>query len=204
METEADPIPAWLATADELAGSLLHRALPVRFDLARAPDELEAVFRLRGRISVERGWRRPEELPDGLEMDEYDDEHAAQIAGWDGPRLAATARVVYPVAGRLLPTEAAFGILAEPAGRVVDAGRLIVAPEQRDDRHRVLGGLAASIWTAMVARGYRWAAVALSQPMVDLCRTLGFDVTLLGPPRLYWGDERFPARLSAPDPRAWR
>jgi N-acyl-L-homoserine lactone synthetase len=201
---EAEPIPEWLASADELARSLLDRARPVRFDLARTPHELDAVFRLRHRISVERGWRRPEEMPDGMERDEYDDEHAAQIVGWDRSTLAATARVVYPVRGRPLPTEAAFGIVAEPAGRVVDAGRLIVAPEHRDGEHRVLGGLSASIWTTMAARGYRWAAVAISQPMIEFSRTLGFDVVTLGPSRRYWGEDRFPARLSAPDPRAWR
>ena len=142
-------------------------------------------------------------MPDGLERDEYDDEHAAQIAGWDGSHLAATARVVFPVEGRPLPTEAAFGIVAEPAGRVADAGRLIVAPEYRDGEHRVLGGLSASIWIAMAARGFPWVAVAISEPMIDFCRTLGFDVVTLGPSRRYWGEDRFPARLSAPDPRAW-
>jgi hypothetical protein len=55
----------------------------------------------------------------------------------------------------------------------------------------------------MASRGYRWAAVAISQPMVDLCRSLGFDVQLLGPPKPYWGEERFPALLSPPDPSAW-
>jgi hypothetical protein len=79
-----------------------------------------------------------------------------------------------------------------------------VAPEYRDSEHRVLGGLSAGIWTAMAARGYRWAAVAISQPMIELCRALGFDVKTLGPPRPYWGDERRPALLSPPDPRAWR
>ena len=142
-------------------------------------------------------------MPDGLERDEYDDEHAAQIAGWDGSRLAATARVVFPVEGRPLPTEAAFGIVAEPAGRVADAGRLIVAPEHRDGEHRVLGGLSASIWIAMAARGFPWVVVAISEPMIDFCRTLGFDVVTLGPSRRYWGEDRFPARLSARDPGAW-
>jgi hypothetical protein len=149
VEADADPVPAWLATADELARSLVERARPVRFDLARTPEELEAVFRLRYRISVERGWRRAEDMPGGLERDEYDDEHAAQIAGWDGPHLAATAGVVYPVAGRPLPTEAEFGIVAEPVGRVVDAGRMIVAPEYRDGEHSV-GSSVVVLWR----RGY--------------------------------------------------
>lgn len=87
---------------------------------------------------------------------------AVQIAGWDGPRLAATARVVYPSPDRPLPTETAFGVTVEPRGQVVDAGRLIVAPEHRDGQHRVLGGLAACIWVAMASCGFQWAAVAIS------------------------------------------
>jgi N-acyl-L-homoserine lactone synthetase len=200
---ENEPTPRWLESADALARSLLERARPVRFDLARTPEELEAVFRLRYRISVDRGWIRPEDMPDGLERDEYDDEHAVQIAGWDGSALAATARVVYPVKGRPLPTETAFGLVAEPVRRVVDAGRLIVAPGYRDGEHRVLGGLAATIWLAMASRGFRWAVVAISQPMIELCRALGFDVQVLGPSRSYWGEDRLPALLSPPDPRAW-
>jgi N-acyl-L-homoserine lactone synthetase len=195
--------PRWLASAEGLSRWLVERARPVRFDLARTPAELEAVFRLRYRVSVEEGWRRPEEMPDGLERDEYDDEDVAQIAAWDGSRLAGTARVVYPSGGKPLPTEAAFGLVVEPRGRVVDAGRLIVAPEHRDGEHRVLGGLAACIWTAMASRDFQWAAVAISQPMIEFSRALGFDVLTLGAPRPYWGEERFPARLTAPDPSAW-
>jgi N-acyl-L-homoserine lactone synthetase len=181
----------------------VERASQVRFGFARSPAELEAVFRLRYRISIEEGWRRPEDMPDGLERDEYDEEHVAQIAAWDGPRLAGTARVVYPSPDRPLPTEAAFGIVVPPRGRVVDAGRLIVAPEHRDGEHRILGGLAACIWNAMAARGFQWAAVAISQPMIEFTRALGFDVLTLGDPKRYWGEERFPARLTAPNPRAW-
>jgi|SRR5947207_2509789 len=204
MRFQGEPTPEWLDAADDLARKLLQAALPIRFDVARTTTELDAVFRLRCRITVEQGWRRPEDMPDGLERDLYDDEDAVQLAGWDRSVLAACARVVYPGAGRPLPTEAAFGIVAEPVGRVVDAGRLIVAPEYRSSQHQVLGGLAASIWRAMAARGYRWAAVAISEPMIQLSRGLGFDVKVLGTPRPYWGEERVPALLAPPDPRAWR
>jgi hypothetical protein len=205
-ETTSDhpvPEPRFMAEASELAGFLFLRALPVRFRVAATPGEREAAFRLRHRIVVAEGWRAAEDMPDGFERDEYDDERAAQIVGWDGRHAAATARVVYPEPGRPLPTEAAFGIVAEPAGRVADAGRLIVAPQYRDPSHRVLGGLAAAIWMAMDARGLRYAAVAMTDGIADLCRALGFDVEVLGPSRRHWGEERFPARLTVPDPRAW-
>jgi N-acyl-L-homoserine lactone synthetase len=204
VDADRDPTPEWLHTADELVPLLLDAATPIRFDIARNPSELEAVFRLRYRVTVERGWRRPEDMPDGLERDDFDDDRAVQITGWDGSTLAACARVVYPTPDRRLPTETAFGVTAEPAGRVVDAGRLIVAPEYRGQRHRVLGGLAASIWMAMTSRGYRWAAVAISEQMIEFSRALGFDVQPLGPPTLYWGEVRVPALMSAPNPDAWR
>ena len=197
------PEPRWLDEADDLARFLLERALPVRFALAVTPLELEAAFRLRHRAVVEAGWRAAAAMPDGLERDEYDDHHAAQIVGWDGPIAVATARVVPPAPGRPLPTEAAFELVAEPAGRVADAGRLIVAPEHRDGTHRVLGGLAAAIWTTMAGLGFRWVVVAMTEGMASLCSALGFEVAVLGPARAYWGEERFPARLTAPDPRAW-
>lgn len=202
-EPGAEPRPRWLDSADGLARTLLERAKPVRFDLARTPAELDAVFRLRYRISVEQRWRLPEELPDGLERDEYDDERAAQIVGWAGSDAAATARVVFPTAERPLPTEAGFDLVVDPPGRVVDVGRAIVAPEHRDGTHRVLGGLAAAVWMAMSSRGYHWAAVAGTRRTLDLFEALGFEVTVIGDPQSYWGEERFPARFSAANPELW-
>ena len=40
--------------------------------------------------------------------------------------------------------------------------------------------------------------------MIEFSRALGFDVQTLGPPRSYWGEERVPALMSAPNPQAWR
>lgn len=201
-EPEGDPQPRWLDTADNLASALIEGARPIRFDLARTPGEIEAAFRLRYRISAENGWLDPSDAPEGLECDEYD-EHAVHVVGWDGSILAATARIVLPAIGRRLPTEAAYGIVVEPVGRVVDAGRAIVAPEYRDGEHRVLGGLSAAVWTAMTSHGYQWAAVAASRRTLDLFESLGFDVTVLGPAHAHLGEERYPARFSPPDPSLW-
>lgn len=200
---DTSDLPRWLDNADELAKALIERARPARFDIAGTPDELEAVFRLRYRISTEMGWLRPEDVPDGLERDEYDDDNAAQVMGSIGTDLAATARVVYPVKERALPTEAAYDIVVEPRGQVVDVGRAIVAPEYRDGEHRLLGGLSAAVWTAMSSRGHRWAAVAGTKRTLDLFRALGFEVVVLGEPRIYWGAKRYPARFSVPDPGKW-
>lgn len=202
-EPAPEPRPRWLDSAHDLARMLFERAEPVRFDEARTPVELDAVFRLRYRVSVEQGWRSPEDLPGGIERDEYDDEHAAQIVGWDGTDAVATARVVFPIDERPLPTEDAFGLVVGPPGRVVDVGRAIVAPEYRDGSHQVLGGLSAAVWMAMSSRGYQWAAVAGTKRTLDLFEALGFEVTVLGDPADYWGEERYPARFGTPNPEQW-
>ncbi|MEX1249336.1 MAG: GNAT family N-acyltransferase [Acidimicrobiia bacterium] len=199
-ESDTESRPRWLDSANELARVLFERAEPVAFGMARTPSELDAVFQLRYRVSIAQGWRLPEDLPGGFERDEYDDEHAAQIVGWVGTETVATARVVFPNDQRPLPTEEAFDLIVDPPGRVVDAGRAIVAPEYRDGSHRVLGGLSAAVWMAMSTRGYHWAAVAGTKRTLSLFEALGFEVTVIGEPRSYWGEERYPARFGTPNP----
>src|SRR5919198_3994693 len=123
-----------LRLADGLAEQLEARARPVRFRAAIAPGEVEELFRLRYRTVVDQGWARPEEFPDGLERDAFDD-RAVHLGGWAGGALAACARLVFPEPGLGLPTEDAFG-LAIPGGRAVDVGRGIVAPAWREGSHR--------------------------------------------------------------------
>src|SRR5438034_4927126 len=113
-------------SADELLEDvcklLIAHGEPIRFEVAKSPDELEAVYRLRYREVIERGWAEPNDFPDGLEQDIYD-ERAIQIAGWHGEALAATIRVVMPNPNHLLPTESAFDLRMEPRGKIVDVGR---------------------------------------------------------------------------------
>jgi N-acyl-L-homoserine lactone synthetase len=196
------PTPQWLESADGLARTLLARASPIHFDIARTRDELDAVFRLRATVSIEEGWRTPADLPDGLERDEYDD-RAVQIAGWDDSQLAGTIRVIFPQPGFLLPVEEAFDVIVEPRGQVAGAGRVIVAKEYRGDGHRVFGGLCAALWTLMRDRGYQWIAGTATQSMVDFFERLGFECTILGESASHWGADRFPVRMAAPDPQRW-
>lgn len=199
--TEADR-PRWLATADDLARAIVARAAPIRFAVASDPQEIEAVYRLRHRTVVDLGWLKDSEAPDGLERDEYDD-GAIHVAAWDGEALAGTLRLVEPRAGRPLPVEAAYGIVVEPRGRVMGAGRLIVAPDHRGGGHAVLGGLAATAWLCMRERGYEWAAGTATPEMLSLFRRLGFEVDVLGEAMDYWGESRYPIRMGAADPGRW-
>ncbi len=193
------PDPRWVAAADALAAALIRRAEPVRFTVAGTPAEVDDVLRLRGLISIEEGWRSPEELPDGRERDAYDDTQAIHVVGVHGGELAASARIVLPVAGRPLPTELAFEIEGGSFDDAVDVGRAIVARPYRERTHRVFGGLAGAVWRTVAAHGYRSALMAGTERTLGLVELLGLEVTIVGPPRRYWGALRYPARFAPPE-----
>jgi N-acyl-L-homoserine lactone synthetase len=191
MTHDPQPSAQALTAADQLAHSLVAAADPIRFDLARTDAEREAVYRLRYQVVVERGWALAEEFPAGLEFDHYD-QYAAHITGWAGTDLAATARLVLPAEGRVLPTEEAFELQVTPRGQVADMGRQIVAREYSSMRHKVFAALLARTWLEMRAHGYALVCGDFSPTMMRLYRMLGFNVTQLGPARKFWGEERAP------------
>jgi hypothetical protein len=183
-----------IAALDDLAGQLLLRA-GARLGVAHTEAELEDVFRLRYDHVVRHGWARAEELPEGLERD-ADDDRALQLGTWRGPALVGTMRLVLPVPGRRLPTEAAFDLEIEPRGEVVDVGRLLIgAPYRGDPAHRVWGGLFALAWQETRARGYTVLAGVTSAREVETYRSLGLAFEVLAPARPYWGGDRHPVRL---------
>ncbi len=177
------------------AAQLIALNAPLRFARAETPPEREAVYRLRYEVVVEKGWKTPDAMPDGLERDDYDDS-AVQLAVWDGAVLAATTRLVFPAAERPLPTEAVFELTIEPAGRVVDVGRTIIARSYRDARqHLLLQGVIAQSWQEVTRQGYSDICAILTQDMVERYHAVGFEVEQVGAPRLYWGAPRFPVRF---------
>lgn len=164
---------------------------PLRFAIATTPQELDQVYRLRYDVVIEKGWKQPEELPDGIEQDAYD-EDATQLVVWDDTVLAATTRLVFPAEGRSLPTEAAFDVMFQPPGQVVDVGRTIVARPYRDARrHLLLQGVIAHSWIEITGRGYCAIGAILTADMIDRYHEVGFEVNAVTPPQLYWGVERF-------------
>jgi N-acyl-L-homoserine lactone synthetase len=194
-----DAATAALAKIDDVARRSLAWAAPIRFALAETSAEREAVYRLRYQAVIEHSWHRPQDFPDGLERDKYD-EHAVHIAGWDGAVLAATSRLVFPSDGNLLPTEEAFELRVEPRGQVVDAGRFVVARTHSDMEHRVLAGLLGWSWLAVRARGFAIVCSAFaSLPMIRLYQRMGSKMTILAAPRHYWGEVRYPIRWEVLD-----
>ncbi|MBI4573958.1 MAG: GNAT family N-acetyltransferase [candidate division NC10 bacterium] len=152
------------------------------------------MYRLRYSIVVEKGWARPADFPDGLERDAYDDA-AVQVVAWDADALAAATRLVRAAPGHPLPTEEAFDLKVEPRTRVMDVGRMCVAPAYRDARHRVLAALLSRTWIEMRARDCTEACGIFATAVVRMYRGMGFHVVILGAPRLFWGEERYPVLI---------
>lgn len=183
-----------LTLLDNLAHHFKEACEGIRFAAAASPEEIEAIYRLRYRTVIENGWAKPEDYPDGMEQDEYDD-HAIHIGGWQEEQLAATMRLVLPSQDRLLPTEAAFGLRIEPTGQVADCSRGIVAPEFRNRGRLLFFGTLAQVWLEMRSHGYYELCGTLTGWMIRYYQRSGFSLVQLGPPQMYWGELRFPAKF---------
>jgi hypothetical protein len=168
---------------------------PIRFKVVQTPADLEAVYRLRYRVAVARGWVLPEKFPDGLESDAYD-ARAVSIAAWGDGSLVAAARIVLPIPGEPLPTEVASGLTIEPRGRVVELGRVVVDPGSAVPRRPIFLGMADEIWRQMRDREFAVACGNLSRGMARLYRLNGLVVTFISSPNRSWGDDRHPALIS--------
>lgn len=180
-----------LAVVDNLCHSFIGSVDALRFDIARDEKQREAIYRLRYQTIIERGWARPEDMPDGMERDHYD-EKAIHIVGWDGNNLVTTSRIVIPEDGLILPTEEAFNIQIEPRGRVADMGRQIVARDYSSIKHKVFAALLAKTWLEIRSHGYSLVCGDFSPAVMRLYRIMGFDVKQLAPTQEFWGEERAP------------
>ena len=154
--------------------------------------EREVAYRLRGGAVLDRGWCAADNLPGGLERDEYDD-HAIQVIGWDGGVAMSTGRVVLPPG---LPTEEACGLVVEPRGEVVDVGRMCVARSHQSLEHAALIGLMCRLYLAMREYGFEVACGMMSVPARALMGLFGLRLEILGPERTYWNESRAPVRFS--------
>ncbi|MGZ4467786.1 MAG: hypothetical protein ACXVXB_04850 [Nocardioidaceae bacterium] len=175
---------------DALVSRVL-RTSAFRYTLAETPAERDLAFRLRGRTVLDEGWGTAGDFPDGRETDEYDG-RALHVLGWDGAVAMCTGRVVLPPG---LPTEDACGLVVEPAGEVVDVGRMCVARSHQSLQHAAFVGLMCRLYLEMRAHGYAVAAGMMTVQAQSLVRLLGLRLERLGPPRGYWGEQRTPVRF---------
>lgn len=176
---------------DALVSRMLSRS-PFDYRVAADDSEREIAYRLRAGAVLDRGWCMPEDLPGGLERDEYDD-RAIQVIGWDGQVPMSTGRVVLPPG---LPTEDACGLVVEPRGEVVDVGRMCVARSHQSLEHAAFMGLMCRLYLAMRENGFGVACGMMSAPARSLMGLLGLRLEILGPPRAHWNEPRSPVRFS--------
>jgi Acetyltransferase (GNAT) domain len=179
------------AALDRLVARMV-AAGPLRFTVAEGDDERDLAYRLRHDAVVGRGWARADELDRGREHDEFDP-GAVHVLGWDGPTAVCAGRLVLPPGP--LPTEEACELVVEPRGRVVDVGRMVVAPSHRDANHATFVLLLGGLYLEVRRRGFGVACGMMSAPVRAMCRQLGFRVELLGPARPYWHEVRAPVRF---------
>jgi len=191
--------PSEQAIADEIAAYFIASAAPIRFSVAQSPSEREAAYRLRHKVVIDQGWAKADKfLSNGLEQDDYDAQ-AVHLLGWDDQKAVATTRLVFPTAGKLLPTEVEFELNVGPRGQVVDGARVIVANPYSDYQHRIFAGVLGYTWLEMQARGFYYLCGAAVPAMIRLCRSIGYHITVLGQARQYWGEKRYPIRFDVPE-----
>jgi N-acyl-L-homoserine lactone synthetase len=174
-----------------LAADLLARLQPLRFVEADGAADREAAFRIRYRAVIAVGMASADLFRDETECDAYD-EGAVHVLGWDGDTPVATCRLVFPVPGRPLPLETAFALSIADPDRVVEFGRVAIDSKYRGEGHRLFMGLAARAWLSMQKRGFTRVVGVTPERLVQFLRGLGFPLTVLGPPTMYWGEERYP------------
>jgi N-acyl-L-homoserine lactone synthetase len=184
-----------IARLDALAARLIATAAPRRLAVAASLADREPVHRLRYDQVITAGWAGPDDLPGNAERDDYDDD-ATHVTAHHGTRLVGALRLVFPNPGRRLPVEKDFDLVVEPAGHVVEAGRLVVARDHRGDAaHRIWGALFGRAWQEVRARGYAVLAGTAVETMVARYHSLGLPFEVLGPPREVWGEWRLPVRM---------
>jgi len=181
---------------EDLAARALANLAPFAFEVAESAEDRDAVLRIRCATVVGEGWATPEDHPDGRERDSYDDGATFIVCRDTEGEIVGSMRLVPPSPTRPLPIEREFGIRARPAGRVPEVGRLIVEPEARLGRsHLVLAGLSARAWLEMAAAGWDRAISTGAPEVIELYRSVGMRVTVLGPAQLHWGIQRAPIQV---------
>jgi hypothetical protein len=174
---------------DPLVIRLLGRSA-LRFTVADTPRDREMAYEIRYLTVVDRGWTFPTADVPGREIDAYD-ERALHVIGLDGNVAVTTGRIVLPPG---LPTEDECGIVVEPAGRVVDVGRMCVRPGY-PNRQGAFVSLLCRLYLEMRYRGYAVACGMMTPAARTLMRQLGLRLEVLGPDRSYWGEPRAPVRF---------
>ena len=176
---------------DDLAERIL-RGSPYRFTIATTPEDRSSAYRIRAAVSIDAGWAPPEDFPQGMERDEFDDA-ARHVLGWDGDEPVCTGRLMFPPGP--LPTEAATGLVVPPAGRVVDVGRMAVLRSHQTFGHGTFLALLCRLYREAREAGFEYACGMMAAPARRLVARLGLHVEQLAPERHHHGELRAPVRF---------
>ena len=181
-------------TVDRLAAEAVADAAPVRIAIAASPADRDAVYRLRYQHVIQAAWATPEELPDEREQDGFD-ARAVHVVAWSGDQAVGTCRLVFPDPTEPLPVEVVFDLVVEPLRSAPTLDRLLVEPGHRGGA--VTSALLGCAWQELRRRGFESASAIATESVMRLLRGIGLELTVLGGPRLYWGQARY-AVLCAP------
>lgn len=179
-----------LQILDQVARRFMQLNDGIHYQIAQTPAEFEAVFRLRYRTVIEKGWAKPDDYPDGLERDSFDDDRTHQMMALKDDDLVGTGRVVLPSPDRPLPAEEAFNVVIEPHLQVVDVGRAIVEMPYQSIHQQIFLGLMGYSWVLARERGYCELCGAVTPGMMRLYRMIGFHVDTITSYQPYWGETR--------------
>jgi hypothetical protein len=188
LESRAPPARSWSVAGTSQVGvldGLVARVLaeyPYRFSRATTSEEQADAFRLRGQA-----------VGRDADRDGYDDA-AVHVIGWFDGNPVSTGRLVCPP--HPLPTQDACGLVVEPRGRVVDVGRMCVAPAHQSHRHAAFIALLCRLYLEMRERGYGTACGMMSPRVRRLMRQLGLTLEELADDRPYLGEDRAPVRFT--------
>jgi hypothetical protein len=188
---EGQPTTSAASALDALAAAVIERSGCV-FTVATTEAERHVAYRLRYRCVMERGWASIADHPLGLERDEFD-RNALQVIGRIDSAAVCTGRLVLPPGP--LPTEVACGLRIEPAGRVVDAGRMVVVPGPEGPRPGLLIALLAALYSQARLSGFDVGCGMMAANVRSLARLVGLELEVLGPERLYHHEMRAPVRF---------
>jgi N-acyl-L-homoserine lactone synthetase len=176
---------------DDLAATLAARS-GLRFAVATTETERAIAYRLRRDAVREKQWDHGAEPLGASERDDFD-ELAVHVIGSREGDAVCCGRLVLPPGP--LPTELACGIVVEPVGRVVDVGRMVVVPASRGRNAGAFLALLAALYLETRARGYTTGCGMMAPNVRALIRHLGVRPDVLGPDRLYRGEQRAPVRF---------
>jgi acyl carrier protein len=181
-------------TVDRLAAEAVADATPLRIAIAASPADRNAVYRLRYQHVIQAAWATPDELTDEREQDDFD-ARAVHVVAWSGDQAVGTCRLVFPDPSGRLPVEVVFDLMVEPLRSAPTLDRLLVEPGHRGGA--VTSALLGRAWQELRRRGFASASAIATESVMRLLRGIGLELTVLGGPRLYWGEERY-AVLCAP------